>query len=194
MQINLLWTGQVYHSLENCLLSISDIGTEVSSVIIGTFDSKIYKIEYLIKTNENWETVLFEIKSQFADKIHCLNFQSDGKGSWTTNGRPAEEFNGCIDIDISLTPFTNTLPINRLKLSESEQHLINVLYIDVLEQQTKSVKQNYTRLSETEYKYENSPNDFEAVITVDKLGLVIDYPKLFIRTAMRESNHPYGRF
>jgi hypothetical protein len=187
--LNLLWIGQVYHSLESCLLSTTDAGTEVNSVIIGTFENKIYRIEYFIKTNQNWETVLLEIKSQFADKTDCLDFQSDGKGNWMTNGKHAEQFNGCIDIDISLTPFTNTLPINRLKLSESEKHLINVLYIDVLEQQTKPVRQRYTRLSETEYKYENVPNDFEAVITVDELGLVVNYPELFMRIATRESNY-----
>jgi hypothetical protein len=183
MQINLLWTGKIYHSLENCLLSITDIGTEINSVIVGMFDNKIYRIEYLLKANENWETVFIEIKSQFDNKMHCLNFQSDGKGNWTTNGKPAEQFNGCIDIDISLTPFTNTLPINRIKLLENQEHEINVLYIDVLEQKAKSLRQKYTRLSETEYKYENVPNDFEAIITVDKLGLVVDYPGLFIRTA-----------
>ena len=189
MQVNLLWAGQKYHSLENCILSVSDTGTEVKSVIIGGSENKIYRVEYLIKTNKNWETIFFEIKSYLNDKIDCLSFQSDGKGNWTTNGNPIAQFNGCIDLDISLTPFTNTLPINRLKLSENKKHLINVLYIDVLEQQAKPVQQNYTKLSEAEYKYENVPNDFETEITVDKLGLVINYPGLFERIAMRETNN-----
>ena len=189
MQVNLLWAGQKYHSLENCILSVSDTGTEVNSVIIGGSENKIYRVEYLIKTNKNWETIFFEIKSYLNDKIDCLSFRSDGKGNWTTNGNPITQFNGCIDLDISLTPFTNTLPINRLKLSENKKHLINVLYIDVLEQQAKPVQQNYTKLSEAEYKYENVPNDFETEITVDKLGLVINYPGLFERIAMRETNN-----
>jgi len=68
------------------------------------------------------------------------------KVGWTENGKPAEQFNGCIDIDISLTHFTKSLAINRLNLSENEKQKINVLYVDLLNQQIKRVQQNYTRL------------------------------------------------
>ena len=97
------------------------------------------------------------------------------------NGIPAPEFNGCIEIDISLTPFTNTLPINRLKLANRERRKIAVLYIDVLKQQTRRVMQCYTRLSDGEYKYENDSNNSKSVITVDTAGLAVDYPGLFSR-------------
>jgi uncharacterized protein len=189
MQTNLLWTGQGCNSLENCLLTTTKTGSEINSVIIGMSDSKIYRIEYRIKTNLNWETVFAEIKSQLEDTIVFLSFQSDGKGNWTTNGKPAEQFNGCIDVDISLTPFTNTLPINRLTLAENEQQQIMVVYFDLLEQQIKPVRQKYTRLSKNKYKYENVPNDYEAIIEVDELGLVVHYPGLFLRVGRRESNY-----
>lgn len=184
MQINLLWQGHLYNSLENCLFSTIDTGIEVNSTITGMFDKDILKVEYLIRTNQNWETVFFEVRSHFADKRDCISFYSDGNGNWTTNGKSVEKFDGCIDVDISLTPFTNTLPINRLKLSENENRVVKVLYIDVLERQIKPVKQIYKRLSNTEYKYENVPNDFETVIMVDELGFVLNYPALFVRTAM----------
>jgi hypothetical protein len=38
-------------------------------------------------------------------------------------------------------------------------------------------------------KYENVPNDFEALITVDLDGLVVDFPELFTRTAYIESKY-----
>jgi hypothetical protein len=88
-----------------------------------------------------------------------------------------------------LTPFTNTLPINRLKLSEKEGEQIMVLYVDVLGRKIMPVRQKYTRLSQNSYKYENVPNDFEAVIAVDELGLVVDYPGLFKRTYITESDY-----
>jgi len=187
MKINSLWRSEFYNSLENCYLSISE-SVNVNSVIIGTYNNKIFRVEYLIQTNKNWETVLCEVKSQFADKINNLHLESDGKGNWTMNGKSARQFNGCIDVDIPVTPFTNTLPINRINLSENEKHLINVIYIDVLEQQIKSLQQQYTKLSATEYKYENVPNDFEAVITVDEFGVVVNYPELFVRTAIEKVN------
>jgi hypothetical protein len=52
MNINVLWTGPVYNSLENCLLSKTGTGIEVNAVIIGVFEGKIYRIEYSVKTNQ----------------------------------------------------------------------------------------------------------------------------------------------
>lgn len=194
MQTNILWTGREYYSLENCLIHSTENGSEINSVIIGTYESKIYRVEYKIKTNENWETVFFEIKSQHSNKTEHLKFESDGKGNWYRDNKKVNQYNRCIDIDIPLTPFTNTLPIKRLNLEQGEEQQIYVMYVDILEGQIKPVHQKYTRLSQTEYQYENVPNDFEAKITVDDFGLVNDYPGLFVRKAIQECNYPQTLF
>src|SRR5690348_6636243 len=189
MQTNLLWTGREYYSLENCLVKMAPGGAETTSVIIGQYEEKIYRVEYRIKTNQNWETVFFEIISQHSNKLQSLQFEGDGKGNWISNGKKANQFKGCIDIDIPLAPFTNTLPIRRLKLTPNQAQEIQVIYCDLLEQKIKPVRQRYTCLSDTEYHYENVPNDFEATIRVDESRLVIDYPSLFVRTAALQSDY-----
>jgi len=192
MQTNILWTGREYHSLENCLINENASGIEISSTIIGHYEDKIYKVEYHIKTNSHWETVFFKIISLHSNQKQIISFDSDGKGNWTNAGQPMPLFTGCIDIDIRLTPFTNTLPISRLKLQPGETRVIQVLYFDLLEGKTMPVRQRYTCISATEYHYQNIPNDFEANILVDDSGFVMDYPSLFIRTAAQESFYPYA--
>ena len=194
MQTNILWTGREYYSLENCLVHSAENGAEINSVIIGTYESKIYRVEYQIKTNENWETIFFEIKSRHSNTTEHLKFESDGKGNWFSNNKRADQFNGCIDIDIPLTPFTNTLPIKRLNLKQGEEQQIRVIYLDMLEGKIKPVHQKYTRLSKTEYQYENVPNDFDAKITVDDFGLVTDYPALFVSTAIQNNSYQQHLF
>ena len=189
MQINILWTGREYYSLENCLVHSTDEGTEINSVIVGIYQSKIYRVEYQIKTNLNWETIFVELKSRHSNDTRHLKFESDGKGNWISHNKIVDEYKGCIDIDIPLTPFTNTLPIKRLNLTERQEQQIQVVYIDVLTWHIGPVRQKYIRLSPTEYQYENIPNDFEAKITVDDFGLVVDYPTLFVRTAIQESHY-----
>jgi len=189
MQTNLLWTGREYYSLENCLVNTTDNGSEINSVVIGKYGEKIYRVEYQIKTNQNWETVYLAVQSQYINQREQFFFESDGKGNWRMDGRQADQFRGCIDVDIPLTPFTNTLPINRLKLGQHEEHQIQVIYLDLLEKRIIPVRQKYIRLSQTKYQYENIPNDFEAKIEVDNLGFVVDYPSLFVRTAKVETNH-----
>jgi len=162
-------------------LTKSDEDIEVDSVIVGAHDDKIYRVDYSIKTNRNWECIFFEATTQLSDKKEVINYHSDGRGNWTKNGAPVNEFKGCIDIDISLTPFTNSLPINRLQWELNKPQQITVLFLDILSQEIMPTQQCYTKLSNTKFKFENVPNDFEAIITVDASGMVVNYPDLFVR-------------
>jgi hypothetical protein len=183
MQTNILWSGREYYSLENCLIDTSETGTEINSTIIGSYQGKIYQVTYRIKTNEYWETMFAAITSRHSNQTQTIQLEGDGEGNWVYDGKKAEQFTGCIDIDIPLTPFTNTLPIRRLKLHQHQEQVIQVIYCDLLEQRIEPVRQQYRRLSATEYHYQNIPNDFEANIVVDELGFVVDYPSLFVRSA-----------
>lgn len=190
MQLNILWSGREYYSLENCITSTTSRGSRIVSVIIGKYAEAIYKIEYLIETNSNWQTTSVELKAWSENKFREINFKSDGMGTWTTHGKAVSDLNGCIDIDISLTPFTNTLPINRLQLQQNDSQEIKVIYFDILNDVIRSATQRYTRLSKAKYRFENVPNDFEAELEVDEYGFVIDYPELFVRSALVKSNYP----
>lgn len=189
MQTNLLWTGIECHSMENCLAEVSDAGAEITSTIIGMYQRVIYRVEYLIRTNEYWETVYFEINCRHSDQKQIIKMTGDGKGKWIKDGIQMKEFEGCIDIDIPLTPFTNTLPVNRLRLDNGQSREIRVIYLDILRQDVRPARQSYSRLGDNEYRYQNVPNDFEAVIRVDDSGFVTDYPSLFMRTAALRSNY-----
>lgn len=96
MQTNILWTGQEYHSLENCLVNTSATGTEITSTIIGYYDKKIFKIEYSIKTNHKWETIFFEISSRHSNKLQGVTLEGDGKCSWLSSGKRVEQFEGVL--------------------------------------------------------------------------------------------------
>ncbi len=132
MQTNVIWTGKLYHSIENCLLTKTIDGNEINSTIIGSYENQIYKVEYHIKTNENWETTFVTSKAQFDNSIELVTLEKKD-GICFLNDKPNDELKNIFDIDISLTPFTNTLPINRLQLKDSERHVIDVLYFDILE-------------------------------------------------------------
>jgi hypothetical protein len=181
MQTNILWKGIEYESLENCLITITEAGAQINSTIVGQYNGKIYLVNYQIKTNTTWETVSVTIESLINKQSQHWKLEGDGKDNWQLNDKAVPQFEGCIDVDIPLTPFTNSLPINRLKLAIGETQLIKVIYLDLLANEFKPVQQKYIRLKENVYHYENVPNDFEADIIVDRQGLVVDYPSLFTR-------------
>jgi len=168
---NILWTGREYYSLENCLISETGQGNKIESTIVGKYEDTLYQVKYVIQTKHNWQVTSVRVETQLNGKQETHSYESLGE---------------CTDVDIPLTPFTNTLPIRRLNMKIGETHFIKVLYLDILTNEFKPVRQKYQRLSEFEYKYENVPNDFEAVITVDQHGFVVDYPQLFTRTFLVE--------
>lgn len=181
MRQNILWKGLYYTSMENCMLTGNATGFVVNSQVTGLFENKIMRIDYQLQLDHTWKTLSIIASSRQAEHTNALSFTGDGEGNWRFNDKPAPEFNGCIDVDISVTPFTNSLPVKRLKLNINEQQLIKVFYINLPDEKLQVMEQRYTKLSDTEYLYQNVGSHFEAVISLDKNGLVVNYPGIFER-------------
>ncbi|WP_079242835.1 putative glycolipid-binding domain-containing protein [Chryseobacterium indologenes] len=178
----LIWKGIFYQSLEYFNLQSDDKNYTVESKIIGCHEDKIYSIEYKIHTDKDWIVQSFLIESEINNNKRTLTGKRI-QDQWEINNAVHPEFNNFTFIDISLTPFTNTLPVNNLKLSENSSKKIDVIYIDVLNHHIRPVQQQYTRTTANKYLYENIENDFKAEISVDEKGLVTNYPRLFEKIA-----------
>ena len=177
----IVWKGIYYHSIEHCNIQPANDFIEITSDISGGLNEIDYQINYLILLKRNWTTARFNISGHISHEKISIDAMKETNTGWNINGRYVDELRTCVDIDLSLTPFTNTLPINRLGLPVGDQQIIDVLYIDLLEKSWKAAQQKYIRLSANEYKFENVPNDFESRITVDENGLVVNYLGLFER-------------
>ena len=112
-----------------------------------------------------------------------IEIAGDGKGNWfDASGKPLPKLNGAIDIDLSASPFTNTLPIRRLKLRAGQSAEIVTVYILVPALTLMTDPQRYTCLEPLKrYRYESIDSDFTREIEVDSRGLVVTYPGLFRR-------------
>lgn len=112
-----------------------------------------------------------------------LSVHVDDQGRWyDASGVEITSLRGCTDVDISATPFTNSLPIRRLRLARNERRLIRVAYLRLPDLSLVAVDQAYTCLEPDRlYRYEALFRDFSAELPVDEHGLVRDYPSLFRR-------------
>ncbi|GKZ14912.1 putative glycolipid-binding domain-containing protein [Haladaptatus sp. T7] len=115
-----------------------------------------------------------------------IKLEHDGDGNWTENGVPAANLAGCRDVDISVTPFTNTVPIRRHDLASGETARISVVYLDVPAMTTTAVEQRYTCLEPLDsdggvFRYESLESGFTADLPVDSDGVVLNYPSVFRR-------------
>lgn len=139
-----------------------------------------YSLIYHIECDEQWRTKSVDITSNRNDR--AIHLRSDCNGHWSTEaGEALPILAGIIDVDISATPFSNTLPVRRLKLNIGESADISTVYIDVAEMRFVVDPQRYTRLSEYVYRYDSRDSDFTRDLLVDDERLIIDYPGLFRR-------------
>jgi hypothetical protein len=113
--------------------------------------------------------------------------EADGRGHWLADGRPAPTLEGCIDVDLAATPFTNTLPIRRLALAPGDEARVLAVWVGAPGLDLEVLDQRYRRLEPAggldRYRYTVPRSAFEAELSVDDEGLVHHYAGLARRVA-----------
>ena len=113
--------------------------------------------------------------------------ESDGDGRWRVDGEPAPQLDGCTDVDLEASVFTNALPVRRLRLSVGESAEAPAAYVRVPDLRVERLEQHYHRLpdegSNTRYDYRAPAFGYSAVLAYDQSGLVVDYPGLAARVS-----------
>ena len=138
------------------------------------------KVSYVIRLTATWNVSQFLL---FRDQDEPdLWLGTDGAGRWgEINGAHRPDLDGCHDIDLGCTPFTNTLPIRRLQLDVGDTAEITAAMIDVETLGVVPARQRYEHVALQQWHYTNLDSGFEVDLRVDEYGLVHDYPDQYRR-------------
>jgi hypothetical protein len=185
MRRQIIWSNLTATGLEQLQLLYRSDEIIADGIVLGVEQDVPFRIRYEIYCDTSWCVRKVTITSLTEDE-QTIRLLADGSGNWTNEaGEELPAFKGCIDVDISVTPFTNTLPIRRLLLNCGESSDIKVVYIRVPEMQLSVEPQRYTCLeinnNEGKYKFQSLDGDFTAILLVDSDQLVKDYLNLFKR-------------
>jgi len=180
-QTTIVWQSNLINTTE--LVHVEELQDKivVSGQILGEMDNAPVEAQYQLELKPGWviQSVKIDWKGNEPFSHHLLK---NADGHWSLpNGKVLKEFEDCEDIDIRMTPFTNTLSIRRLQLPVGEPNTMPVLYFHLPEPKISSVLQRYTNMGDGIYKYENLTSDFTSFIEVDESGYVIDYPGIWQR-------------
>lgn len=182
---NVQWCDWEGEGLEFCSLNKCEDGWLLEGVVIGSRKSK-YGARYSVRVDTLFVTREVTVEYIGGGSLHVSH---DGQGIWhdLLRAEPIPSLTGCKDVDIGVTPATNTLPIRRLNLSTEESLELDVAYVP-LPAEVKGkflpspAKQRYTCLEQGRiYRYEGIFRGFVAELEVDADGLVLDYPETFRR-------------
>ncbi len=188
MERHIMWSPWTGPGLEHLCLLQQHEGIVADGLILGVQEQRPFRARYEIHCTPHWELQAVHV-SLLSDSLPSLHLLTDGAGNWTTErGEMLPSLHGCLDIDISVTPFTNTLPIRRLALQPGTSATLSMVYIAVPQMLIEVTQQRYTCLevspSGGRYRFESLEDGvsvFTADLPLDHDQLVLDYPELFRR-------------
>ena len=138
------------------------------------------RIEYVLRLSPSWQVRQFILFRDLEEPDLWL--ATDGTGRWgEMNGDHRTELDGCYDLDLACTPFTNTLPIRRLPLHVGDTAELPVVVVDPETLDVRSELRRYTRVGSHSWRCEHAETGASVLLEVDEHGLVHDYPGEFRR-------------
>lgn len=182
-----LWHRKDATGAEYCTLSHHDGGWLLQGTVAQAIDGVPGSVTYRVEADSEWRTRRVEVQLRFGGEDRMLELITDGEGIWLANGRRVSGLEGCLDVDLSVTPATNTLPVRRLGLQKGETGHLRAAWVRFPSLDMEILDQSYTRLAEARYRYESQSGDdvFAAEIEVDNLGLVVTYEDGWERVASK---------
>lgn len=179
-RVEAMWMSKDNRIFEHVWLYKSAEGSVADGWIVHSGEDG-YRIHYKIEVDASWRTRKVEL-TKWGEQVRTIQLHSDGDGHWSDHqGNEIPSLNGCIDVDLYASPFTNTIAMQRLALNPSQSETINVVFVGLPELKTEPVRQKYTMINEGLYRYDGLETGFTTELPVDSQGFVIDYPNFFHR-------------
>lgn len=184
---HLYWFPEGDPGCEQLDFSFGTDGLRAVGLVLRGQGNSHFRCRYELEADGSWQFQRLVISTAGDSDQPCRReIIRDAQGDWLIDGEAASQLAGCSEVDIQVTPFTNTLPIRRLQMARGERQDLRVAYVPLPSLDVEPVDQRYTCLvplgtSGGLYRYEGLFRNFSADLQVDSDGLVLDYPETFRR-------------
>ena len=148
-----------------------------------------WAVSYAIDLDAGWRTrravVSGRARHGHAERV----LEADGAGRWTVDGPPRPDLDGCLDVDLESSSFTNAFPVHNLGLAVGAGAEAPAAYVRALDLGVERLEQRYVRLDDgsappgPRYDYTSPAFAFRCELAYDPSGLVLDYPGIATRRA-----------
>jgi uncharacterized protein len=181
-----LWQGLETGALDRCRLEAGPEGLRLSGTVLTAEFATPLDVRYLVEAGPDGLTRRVELELDDGPGAVRRVLLADGAGRWRWEGGGSDlaEIDGALDVDLTVTPATNTLPIRRLAgLAVGEAADLRMAWVQFPELSVIPSAQRYERLAADRWRF--STGDFSAELLVDPGGLVLEYSGLFRALAYR---------
>jgi hypothetical protein len=176
-----LWEYPTDHSLEYFQFRVEAHEIVLQGTVILLLEGLPARISYRIVCDPNWHTRAAAIFQDYAGEHKELTLQVNDKQAWLVNDVPATFADGLYDLDLEISPSTNTLAIRRLGLKDGESGETTPVWVRFPSLTLEALPQKYTRLDAHTYEFNAPTQAFTAQLSVDDSALVVKYGDLWQR-------------
>lgn len=178
------WARLDRSGAEICWLSDLPTGPLIRGVVVGADEGQPLQGRYSVACTPGWITRRVDVEVLGGDGgRRAITLEQDHAGRWRVDGRARPDLRPCTDVDLGITPATNTLPVRRLRLAEREEASVVAAWVRFPDLTVRPLPQTYRRLGRGRYRYESRGGAFTAELEVDDQGLVERYGDLWARVA-----------
>ncbi len=181
LSLTRIWRRVGLDGLEHLTLSETPEGYTADSVLSVETDLGGVTCEYHFDLDRNWRTRVFTLNQHQAGEDRALRIERVEEERWKVNDGLRADLDGCMELDLTVSPFTNTLAIQQLKLAPNAAKAFSALYVRIPQLELLPQRQRYKRLDAAEppkrFLYEGLGTGFIQEITVDENALVESYPR-----------------
>jgi hypothetical protein len=179
----ILWQNLETGALDRCRLETGPEGLRLSGVVLTPAHGTPLDVRYRVEAGPDGLTRRVELELDGGATHRVL--LADGGGRWRWDGGPElAEVAGALDVDLTVTPATNALPIRRVGALDVGQGAdLRMAWVQFPGLEVLGSAQRYQRLAADRWRF--STGEFTAELLVDPDGLVLDYGGLFRSLAYR---------
>ena len=178
---DVLWQREGQSSLEHFRLSKLPGMFALQGILLIRGEAAPQQIHYVVSCGVDWVTQAVHVTMIEGQQVRRLQLERDQSGIWRRDSEVLPEFDGLSDVDLQITPATNTLPIRRLQLDLGVAADTDAVWIRFPELTLERLPQRYTRATENQYTYESRGGAFRADLDVDDEGVVVRYGNIWRR-------------
>jgi hypothetical protein len=137
-----------------------------------------FGLRYSWVLDRHWRTRALEMAVRSTGREQVCHVERTGHDTWAVDGQARPDLKGCVELDLSATPFCNSLAIHYLQGKTGE---LTVSFVQLPELSIVPSLQRYEALGPRRWRYVDlgAAKGFTAVLDLDSEGLVHHYEGLF---------------
>ncbi|WP_309110227.1 putative glycolipid-binding domain-containing protein [Saccharothrix sp.] len=181
------WQGYDVPRLEQVRFLLSERKLRASGRIVTAGPEEQFSGSFEVSVGETGNVTRLLLRTATVSEERQISVSRSSEGAWLVDyGQGAEraDFDGAVDVDVQSAVLFNAIPVRRLNLQlEPGEHELPVVYVTLPDLSVRLVRQKYRTVSvgEEHSVVSFESGDFQQDITVDRTGLVVDYPGIAYR-------------